>query len=96
MTFYGKVYDKRVIDALFFCAILKFENFYFGRPYSERIYKMTYIITADECIACGACEAECPEGAISEMNGTYVIDAAKCQDCGACADVCPVGAPKKI
>jgi len=57
---------------------------------------MTYTITADECIACGACEAECPEGAISEMNGTYVIDAAKCQDCGACADVCPVGAPKKI
>lgn len=57
---------------------------------------MTYTINADECIACGACEAECKEGAISEMNGTYVIDAAKCQDCGSCADVCPVGAPTKI
>jgi ferredoxin len=62
----------------------------------ERKTKMTYVITADECIACGACEPECPEGAITEANGVYVIDAAKCQDCGACADVCPVGAPKKI
>ncbi len=53
---------------------------------------MTYKINVDECIACGACEAECPEGAISENNGTYVIDPAKCQDCGACADVCPTGA----
>lgn len=54
---------------------------------------MAYTINADECIACGACEAECPEGAISEMDGVYVIDAAKCQDCGSCVDVCPVGAP---
>lgn len=52
---------------------------------------MTYIIT-DECIQCGACETECPEGAISEIDGNFVIDAAKCQDCGSCADVCPTGA----
>lgn len=58
------------------------------------MFAMTYIIT-DECIACGACEAECPEGAIFESDGTYKIDASKCQDCGACADVCPVGAPQK-
>jgi ferredoxin len=56
---------------------------------------MTYKIDTDECIACGACESECPQGAISESNGAYVIDAAKCEDCGACADVCPVGAPKQ-
>jgi ferredoxin len=62
----------------------------------ERKFKMTYQINADECIACGACEAECSTGAISESNGTYVIDAAKCEDCGSCADVCPVGAPVKI
>ena len=53
---------------------------------------MAYQIDANECIACGACEPECAEGAISEQGGTYVIDAAKCQDCGNCADVCPVGA----
>ncbi len=56
---------------------------------------MAYQIDANECIACGACEAECPHGAIAEQGGVYVIDAAKCEDCGSCADVCPVGAPKK-
>lgn len=57
---------------------------------------MTYKIDENECIACGACAAECPEEAISEQGGVYVIDAAKCQDCGNCADVCPVGAPQKL
>lgn len=51
---------------------------------------MAYKITTD-CISCGACEAECPEEAISEGDGQYVIDAAKCQDCGSCAEVCPTG-----
>jgi len=45
----------------------------------------------DECIACGACQDECPVGAISEGD-IYVIDADTCTDCGACADTCPTGA----
>jgi len=53
---------------------------------------MAYKIT-DDCIACGACEAECAEGAITQQGDIYVIDAALCKDCGSCADVCPVGAP---
>ncbi len=53
---------------------------------------MAYFIN-EECIQCGACESECPEGAISlKDDGNYVVDAALCQDCGACADVCPTGA----
>jgi len=52
---------------------------------------MAYVIT-DDCIQCGACEPECPDGAISEIGGFYVIDAAKCQDCAACESVCPTGA----
>lgn len=52
---------------------------------------MAYKIS-DECIACGACEAECPVGAISEQDGKMVIDADACADCGACAGACPVGA----
>ncbi len=55
---------------------------------------MAYVIS-DECIACGACEAECPSGAISEGDGKFVIDPEKCVECGACADVCPVGAPEQ-
>jgi ferredoxin len=56
---------------------------------------MAYFINPDLCIQCGACESECPEGAISEINGMFVIDAAKCTECGSCADVCPNDAPSK-
>jgi len=53
---------------------------------------------SDECISCGACEAECPNKAISEGETTYVIDPAKCTECVGsfdtqqCADICPVEA----
>ena len=53
---------------------------------------MAYKIS-DECIACGACAAECPVEAISEGADKYVIDPDTCIECGACADTCPVGAP---
>ena len=52
---------------------------------------MAYVIDSS-CIACGACEGECPVGAISMGDTTYVIDENTCIDCGACANVCPVGA----
>lgn len=55
---------------------------------------MAYIIS-DDCISCGACEAECPTSAISEGDGKYVIDAETCIECGACADTCPVSAPQQ-
>jgi ferredoxin len=56
---------------------------------------MTTVITED-CIQCGACEAECASGAISMVGDTYVIDAAKCTDCNSCQDVCPTGACQKL
>ncbi len=46
----------------------------------------------EECIACGACEPECPDHCISEGEEIYVIDAACCTDCHSCAEVCPVDA----
>ena len=58
---------------------------------------MAYKIN-DECISCGACEPECPNGAISEGETIYVIDPSKCTECvGAydaskCVEICPVDA----
>lgn len=56
------------------------------------VYEMAYFIS-DECINCGACEAECPVSCISAGDSSYVIDEDACIDCGSCATVCPVGAP---
>lgn len=49
----------------------------------------------DDCIACGACESECPVSAITEGSDKYVINPETCIDCGACASVCPVDAPQE-
>jgi len=59
---------------------------------------VAYKIT-DECISCGACEAECKNNAISEGEELYVIDPDKCTECAGwfespkCVEVCPVDAP---
>ena len=50
----------------------------------------------DDCISCGACEAECPNNAISEGETIYLIDPDKCTECvgsfesSKCVEVCPV------
>ena len=51
-------------------------------------------VFSDSCVACGACEAQCPVGAITEGDGKFEINADECLDCGACASACPVDAPK--
>jgi ferredoxin len=57
---------------------------------------MAHKIDPDACILCGACEAECPSGAISEKDGILVIDPALCTDDALCVEVCPVDAISKI
>ena len=52
---------------------------------------MAYV-SSSECVSCGACEGECPVGAISQGDGQFVIDESACLDCGACAATCPTGA----
>lgn len=56
---------------------------------------MAYKIKASDCTACGACEAECPNNAISFKKGAYAINADLCTECKGqfsspqCASVCP-------
>ena len=51
---------------------------------------MAYVIS-DGCVSCGACEGECPGGAISQGDSQYEIDADACISCGTCAATCPTG-----
>ena len=52
---------------------------------------MAYKISETDCVACGTCAAECPQGAIREGD-VYSIDPEICIDCGTCAEACPMGA----
>ena len=53
------------------------------------------LLINDDCTACDACVAPCPNEAITSGSPIYVIDASKCTECvGAfddpqCMDVCP-------
>ena len=66
----------------------------FWRQTFKEVLFIAYVISSD-CIACGACEGECPVGAISNGGDKYVINPDLCIECGACAGVCPMGAPVK-
>ena len=58
---------------------------------------MPHRINGDACIACGACQTECPVQCISEEDdGIRKIDENACIDCGRCAVVCPVSCISKI
>ena len=51
----------------------------------------------DDCIGCGNCEPECPNGAVSQAGDVYVIDPDRCDDCvetGGCGgvEICPTEA----
>ncbi|MGN1004653.1 MAG: DUF362 domain-containing protein [Oscillospiraceae bacterium] len=52
---------------------------------------MAYVI-GNDCVSCGACESNCPVGAISQGDEHFEIDAGTCIDCGTCAGICPMGA----
>ena len=59
---------------------------------------MAFKILEEECISCAACEAVCPNEAISEGDESFVINPDLCTECVGfydeqqCAEVCPVDA----
>ena len=59
---------------------------------------MAFRILEEECISCAACEAVCPNEAISEGDEAFVINSDLCTECVGfydeqqCAEVCPVDA----
>ncbi len=54
------------------------------------------LMVNEECINCDVCEAECPNGALSQGDAVYVIASEKCTECVGhfdspqCVEVCPV------
>lgn len=60
------------------------------KPNMKEDFIMAFKIS-DACVSCGACEAQCPVGAISMGDGKFEIDPDKCIDCGSCAGTCPTG-----
>ncbi len=56
-------------------------------------FRNTKKFYADEnCINCGLCEKNCPDGAIEIKNGKPVWIKRKCQHCTACINRCPKAA----
>jgi ferredoxin len=57
---------------------------------------MAFKIISSQCTSCSACEAECPNNAISDTGTTFIIDPKKCTECighyssPQCVAVCPV------
>ena len=43
------------------------------------------------CLGLGACQAVCPEQAITVVNGVAVVNRQRCVGCGLCAKACPRG-----
>jgi len=51
---------------------------------------------SNRCLRCGACQAACPNDAISLQEEMFLTDPALCQRCGACVTACPAQARELV
>ncbi|MCK4819452.1 4Fe-4S binding protein [bacterium] len=49
-------------------------------------------VDEEQCTGCETCVEECPNEAITLVNGIARVNAEVCTDCGICVDACPVEA----
>lgn len=54
------------------------------------------LLRPELCIQCGACVAECPQGAIRLDGGRFITDRDVCERCGACRAVCVADAREMV
>ena len=54
------------------------------------------VISADECISCGVCVDDCPQGVLEIQDVATVVDEDSCIACGICQESCPAGAITEI
>lgn len=50
--------------------------------------KPQLMISDENCVRCGRCVYECPNGAVKESDGRIITDRDKCTVCQRCTDVC--------
>jgi pyruvate formate lyase activating enzyme len=50
----------------------------------------------NRCLRCGACQAACPNDAISRQEEMFLTNPALCQRCGACVTACPAQARELV
>ena len=55
------------------------------------------IIDAGECVGCGICVDECPQGVLEVTDGAAEpVNEDNCIACGDCVEACPMGAITEI
>lgn len=52
-------------------------------------FKPQLLVFSNLCVACGACEKVCPNGAVVRLGESFNRDRSICKDCGLCAQSCP-------